>query len=65
MEWNIWWNLTERGMETEWKEIKFLDGIGMEWKWNGMEWKWNNNGETRQISVTLTEFINVQAYVFS
>ena len=37
MEWNIWWNLTERGMETEWKEIKFLDGIGMEWKWNGME----------------------------
>ena len=49
MEWNIWWNLIERGMETEWKEIKFLDGIGMEWNGSGMEW--NGSGITMEYAI--------------
>ena len=46
MEWNIQWNLPGRGMEMEWKEMKFLDGIRMEWNGSGMEW--NGNGITME-----------------
>ena len=35
MEWNrIFGGISPRG---EWKEIQFLNEIGMAWKWNGME----------------------------
>ena len=43
-------------METEWKEIKFLDGIGMEWNGSGMEWngsgmEWNGSGITMEYAI--------------
>ena len=39
-------------METEWKEIKFFDGIQMEWNGSGMEW--NGNGITMEYVVETT-----------
>ena len=51
IEWNVQWNLRERGMEKEWRYISILDEIRMEWNGTGIEW--NGNGiKMEYVSVT-------------